>query len=674
MFDYQFIYGNPETALNESFSVVITQETAKKYFGDQNPMGLSLRFEDNFDLKVTGVIKDVPSNSHFRFDMMASMASVRTIFRGQLPKTWVWNPCWTYIQLQDEVKPESLVSDFPNFIDKYYYDAMKDNMTLFLQPLTAIHLHSKLDYEIEPNGNISYVYILSAIAIFLLMIAIINFMNLSTATSSRRAREIGMKKVVGATTKQLVSQFLGEAILLSFIALIIGLLMVELALPWFNNLADKHLSLQIFLDSENLLILISLGLFTGLLAGIYPAFYLSSYKPLKVLKGQFSGGARSGQARKVLVAFQFAISASLIISTLVAFDQLHFLRNAKLGFNKEAVVLVPVNRTPVVQQYEAFKNELEQQTAIVSVTAVDDIFGVSHNTHEFRPEGFPEDKWQFYPALVVQFDFLKTFEIPLLAGRDYDKANKTDPANGMLINESMVKHLGWGSNEEALGKKFKSLTGEEKVIGVFADFNATSLHSTASPFVLNIKEDARTSNFFLKFVAVRLAADRYQEGLAIIEKTFRQFAPGRPFEYSFLSAELDNQYREEERLSKFSLAITCLIILVAGMGLFGLVSFMIGQRRREISIRLTIGAGLYHMIRLFSKEYILLIIVANLIAWPVSWLLLTRWLNNFAYHISLNPLYFIIAGLASLLLTFTIIVWRTVYAVNSHPMEALRSE
>jgi putative ABC transport system permease protein len=317
---------------------------------------------------------------------------------------------------------------------------------------------------------------------------------------------------------------------------------------------------------------------------------------------------------------------------------------------------------------------LEQHSAIVSVTALDDIFGVAHNTHEFRPEGFPEDKWQFYPALVIQHDFLKTFEIPIVAGRDYNRENKTDPMDAILINEAMVKHQGWGSNEEALGKKFKSLAGEERVVGVFKDFNATSLHQGSTPFVLNIKEEERVNGFFLRYIAIRIAQGATAQALDVIEQTFQQYAPGRPFEYSFLADELDKQYREEERLSRFSLALTVLIILVAGLGLFGLVSYMIGQRRREISIRLTLGANLHHMLALFFKEYLLIIGIANLIAWPLSWFLLNDWLNNFAYRTTISLSYFGLAAIVSLLLTLAIISWRTLAAMHHNPMQALRSE
>jgi putative ABC transport system permease protein len=392
------------------------------------------------------------------------------------------------------------------------------------------------------------------------------------------------------------------------------------------------------------------------------------------LKGHFNGNFKSGLARKILVVIQFTISIILIISTLTAFDQLHFLRNANLGFNKDAVVFIQVTRNPIIQRYESFKNELLANPDIAAVTCVDDIFGVAHNTHEFRPEGVPENKWQFYPALVVDEDFIKTFEIQIVAGRDYDRNNKTDAASGMLINEAMVKYMGWGSNENALGKRFKSLSGDERIIGVFKDFNATSLHTAASPFVLNIKEDNRDKFFFLKFVAVRLSGDNFPESLAFIEKTFTQYAPGRPFEYSFLSDELNKQYIEETRLSRFSLGLTVLIIFVASLGLFGLVSYMIAQRNREICIRMTVGAGLKEMFVLFSKEYLWLITLSNLIAWPVSWLMLHRWLENFAYHINLSIFYFIAAAFVSVLLTLSIILWRTTSAIRSNPLKALRWE
>ncbi|MCK4360971.1 MAG: ABC transporter permease, partial [Bacteroidales bacterium] len=515
IFDHEFIHGNPKTVLNESYSVVLTESAAKKYFGDDNPVNKTIKFEKQFDLKVTGVIKDVPAQSHFNFDFIASMSSVGRMFGGRLPQTWVWNPCWTYLLLEDGAAPV-LEKKFPDFIDKFFYDAEKENISLYLQPLTDIHLKSRLDYELEPNNNISYIYILSAIAAFLLIIASINFMNLATATSAARAKEIGVKKVVGVYRSQLIFQFISESIILSFISLIIALILVELLLPAFNTFTNKDIVLSILLQPKYLLALIILVLFTGAFSGIYPAFYLSAFKPVSVLKGSLRRENKSTLPRKILVVIQFVISITLIIGTLTVLNQLKFLRNADLGFNKEQVIIIPVNHTPIARSYKSVKNELLLNTDIISITAVDDIFGVAHNTHEFRPEGFPQDKLQFYPALVVRFDFVKTFDIKILAGRDYNEDNKTDPEKGMLINEAMVKHLGWGSNEEALGKKFKSLHGEERVIGVTNNFNTTSLHEQAGPFVLNIKEKPDEVMWFLKFMAIRIAPDNHKKTIDFI--------------------------------------------------------------------------------------------------------------------------------------------------------------
>ncbi|MBM3435066.1 MAG: FtsX-like permease family protein, partial [Bacteroidetes bacterium] len=449
IFDYKFIKGNPNTALDENGSVILTESAAKKYFGSEDPMGKTIRFETRLEMHITGIIEDVPQQSHFKFDFIGSMSTLREQFGGSLPRTWIWNPCWTYIVLNKNIDPSTLEKQFPDFIQKYFYDAEKNNVTLYLQALTDIHLKSKLDYEIEPNSDISSVYIFSVIAVFLLLIAVINYMNLATATSASRAKEIGIKKVNGADRIHLVSQFLSESIILCFIALVFALIIAEFALPVFNDLTGKSIALNAVFGWQNLILIILLGLFIGFLSGIYPSCYLASFQPITVLKSKLRTGTASGLPRKILVVFQFSISIMLIIGTLVIRKQLDFMRNSDLGFNKENIIVIPVNRTPVANDFLTFKRELLNNPNIVSVTSMDDIFGASHNTHEFRPEGFPEDKWQFYPALVVNYDFLKTFGIKLIAGRDYQEENKTDPSNGILINESMIKHLGWETSGNA---------------------------------------------------------------------------------------------------------------------------------------------------------------------------------------------------------------------------------
>ena len=673
IFDHEFIHGDPKTVLNESYSVVLTESAAKKYFGDDDPINKTIKFEKQFDLKVTGIIKDVPAQSHFNFDFIASMSSVGRMFGGRLPQTWVWNPCWTYLLLEDGAAPV-LEKKFPDFINKYFNDAEKENISLYLQPLTDIHLKSRLDYELEPNNNISYIYILSAIAAFLLIIASINFMNLATATSGARAKEIGIKKVVGGYRSQLIFQFISESIIISFISLIIALILVELLLPVFNTFANKEIVISILFQPKYLLALIVLVLFTGVFSGIYPAFYLSAFKPISVLKGSLRRENKSTLPRKILVVLQFVISITLIIGTLTVYNQLNFLQNADLGFNKEQVIIIPVNHTPIARSYKSFKNELLLNTDIISITAVDDIFGVAHNTHEFRPEGFPQDKLQFYPALVVRYDFVKTFDIKILAGRDYNEDNKTDPEKGMLINEAMVWHLGWGSNEEALGKKFKSLQGEERVIGVTNNFNAISLYEQAGPFVLNIKEKPEEVMWFLKFMAIRIDPCNHKKTIDFIEAKWKEFAPNRPFEYSFLDQELNKLYKDEDNLGKLSLIFSLLIIFIASLGLFGLTSFMAEQRTKEIGIRKVLGAKVTDIITLLSKEFLKLIVIAILIAWPIAFLLIDDWLSHFAYRTAVNWFVFILAGLFALVIALLITAYKAYVASQTDPVDTLKYE
>lgn len=674
IFDHQFIKGNPETALDENGSVVITESMARKYFGNDDPLGKTLRFETSINLNVTGVVKDVPSQSHFRFDFIGSMSSLRSAFGGQLPKTWVWNPCWTYMVLADNVNPEDLESKFHSFVQKYFYDAEKDNITMYLQPMLDIHLKSKLDYEITSNNNITSIYILSAIAIFLLVIAIINYMNMATATSASRAKEIGIKKVSGAFRLQLVRQFLSESIIMSFMALIIALIIAEFIIPVFNDFTGKSISMYTLFEFQNVIIIIVLGILIGVLSGLYPAFYLARFNPIVVLKSSLKHSTKSGLPRKILVVLQFTISITLIIGTLIIHDQLKYMKNADLGFDKENIIVLPINNTPVAKIHDTFKKELLNNASIVSVTVMDDIFGASHNTHEFRPEGFPDDQWQFYPALVVQYDFLKTFDIKLVAGRDYNETNKTDPMSGMLINEAMVKHMGWKDPQEALGKKFKSLRGEEKVIGVFNDFHPTSLHESSGPFVLNMKEFPGEINFFLKFMAIRIQPGSEKNALAVIEKMWHKTAPDRPFEYFFLDKELGELYADEANLSKLSLIFTIIVIFIAALGLLGLASFLVEQKTKEIGIRKVLGASVFSIIKNISVEFIWLILLASIFAWVIAYVIMSDWLDHFSYQVAMNWFVFLLAAFIALALSLLITSFRALMASRTDPVITLKYE
>ena len=671
IFDHKFLQGNSLEALSEMNSVVISESTAKKYFGDENAMGKTIRFEKALDLKITGVIEDVPNNSHFKFDFMASLSTARQFYGGGLPKTWVWNPCWTYLLLEDGSNTK-LEEEFDSFIQKFFYDAQKDNVSLYLQPLLDIHLKSKLDYEIEPNSNASYIRILASIAIFLLIIAIINYLNLATATSAERVTEIGVKKVFGAFRSQLMVQFLFESVLMAFFALFVSLVIIEIVLPTLNVFSGKAIRLTVLLQPEYALITFLIVFTTGLLAGIYPAIYLSSFSPMAMLGSKLREGTRSGIARKILVIIQFTISIVLIIITISIFNQVTYLKNTDTGFDKDNIVLLPVSNTNIAKHYEGFKEELLLNPNILNVTAVDDILGVAHNTHEFRPEGLDNDKWHFYPALVVQYDFLETFGIELVAGRDFNERMKTDPEKGMLINEAMVKHQGWKSNEDALGKKFKSLNGEERIIGVFKNFNATSLHESAGPFVLNMKEKKFAILFFLKYVAVKINPQNKLETLAFIENQWNEIENGRPFEYSYLNDELAQLYQDEEVLGDLSLILTSIIILIAILGLYGLAAFMTEQRTKEIGIRKVYGADEASLIKLLSLEFAKLVGIAIVIGWSLSWLLVDEWLDYFAYQVNIGFFNFIIGGLIAFVIAMLITSSRAYIASRANPVDILK--
>lgn len=674
IFSHEFISGDPSTALDEVNAVVITVSAAEKYFGNENPMGKILTFEEAIPLKVTGVIRDVPSQSHFGFDFMGSMASVKAVYRGSLPQTWVWNPCWTYMVLAEGASPDMLEKEFPGFVEKYFYDAEKEHVSLYLQPLTSIHLNSRLDYEIEQNNNKSYIYILSSIALFLLIIAAINFMNLATATSSNRAREIGIKKAIGVSRSRLISQFIGESLILTYVALILSIIIVELTIPLFNNFTGKEFHLGVLMQPHYIAALILLGLLLGTMSGIYPAFYLAAFRPLNVLNGDHGLARGSGFARKVLVVLQFTISVSLIIGTMVVYNQLNYLKHADLGFNRDNIMILPVNHTPIARSYDAFSKELMQESGILSVTAMDDIFGAAHNTHEFRPEGFPEDQWQFYPALVVQWNFVETFGLQIVAGRDYHESNKSDPMTGILINEAMVRHMGWESNEAAIGKKFRSLSGEERVIGVIRDFHATSLHEATGPFVLNMKERPSEIAWFMKYAAIRYQPGKEQEVINIVSRTWMNYAPSRPFEYTFLDQELKKLYDDENNLSQLSLIFTVLILFIAGLGIFGLVSFMAQKRTREIGIRKVLGAEARHVIVLLSTEFFRLISIASVLAWAISWLLISDWLDHFAYSTKLNWLIFLLAAFIAMSIALIITTTKAWFASRTNPVDTLKYE
>ncbi|MGD8540095.1 MAG: ABC transporter permease [Candidatus Aminicenantes bacterium] len=674
IFNFEMIKGDPKTALEEPNTMVITEAMAEKYFEEEDPIGKTLRWQNGVNLNVTGVLKNIPPNSHFQFDFLASFETLRRLFGGNLPQGWYWNPCWTYILLKEGASPDALQAQFPALVQKYFPDSIKDKVVIKLQPLKDIHLFSHLDYEINPNSDISYIYIFSAIAVFVLLIACINFMNLATARSANRGREVGMRKVLGAYRSQLIRQFLGESMILCVIAALLAVFIVEIVLPAFNAFSGKALSTDYFSDGR---LLAGLGLITltvGFFSGIYPAFFLSGFDPVKVMKGTLERGGRSSGFRKVLVVVQFAISIVLIIGTIICFQQLNYLRNSGLGFNKDQVVMLPAYGTAPARWYERFRDRILQDPHIANVAAVEDVLGAKYQTGSFIPEGTSDSNMQQIPLLVVTHDFIETFDMEMVSGRSFSKEFPTDITEGIIINESASKRFGW-SPEEALGKRLRQQNGLMlRVVGVVKDFNYASLSQPITPFVLEMPRNPGQMNGRVRYIAIKTSTADFQQTIGFLKSTWEEVVPNRSFDFFFLDDELDKQYNSEEQMGRVFGVFTILAIVIACLGLFALASFTTELRTREIGIRKVLGAQVSGIVMLLSKEFAKWVLIANVIAWPVAYYVMERWLDSFAYRTFIGIQTFIVATVLAFVIAILTVSFQAIKAALSDPVKSLRHQ
>jgi len=671
IFTIPFVQGDPKTALARPGTIVITESTAKRYFGKESPIGKNLRVEEFANFEVTGIIKDLPAQSHLKIDLMASLSSFIQFNRGrgQFNPGWIWNPCWTYVLLKPGIKPEMLDKKFPEFYKTYYTGIQNQDVRHYLQGLKDIHLKSHHMYEMRQNSDIMYVYILSIIAAIVLILACINFMNLVTASSAGRAKEIGIKKVFGSNRKGLAMQFLGEAVIQSVFAMIIALILVELFLPGLNNFTGKHILTSFLFQPKLLAFIIPLSVVVGLFAGLYPAIFLSSFQPLKVLKGSLKNGSKSVTARRGLVIFQFTISIGLIIGAFVVFAQLNFMRNAKIGFKKDQIITFQ-SVGQLFRNYEAFKEELRSDKNIVSVTGMEDVLGVNHNTRAYQIEGLNAGEDYYVPAFLVDWDFIQTFDFKVVSGRAFSRDFPSDTVNAVMINETMVKNMGW-TNENAIGRKVKSLDGDERVIGVVKDFHAMSLRSPLNNFIIDM---FRRPQVFAQVIAVRINSNNYKEAIKFIESKWNKFVPTRPFEYHILEQQISGLYNDEEKFGKFTIMLSILAIIIASMGLIGLTSFLAEQRTKEIGIRRVLGASSGSIIKLMSNEFIILLIISNVISWPITYFATTGWLKNYESHIDTKWWLFILSGLITLFIALIITGVRAYRTSNMNPAKTLKYE
>ncbi|MDA0378449.1 MAG: ABC transporter permease, partial [Bacteroidetes bacterium] len=614
VFDFELLVGDKKTALAQPNNILLTERMVEKYFRNEDPIGKVIQLENQgtINFTVAGILANPRTNSHFEYDFLASINTLNAFQNGQpfQDNNWYWNPAWTYILMAPGVDIATFESFFPDFVQKYWPAFIKDNAFMYLQKLTDIHLTSRLDFEIRPNSDIAYVWIFSAIALFILLIACINFMNLTTARSGQRAREVGLRKVLGAVKGQLVRQFLSESILLVALALMVAIPLIYAGLPVLNGFAGKSLTFSPMGNPMLFLGLIGIVFVVGSLSGLYPAFFLSAFQPVLVLKNMLTVGRTdvSGLLRKGLVVTQFGISILLIVGTFVAYDQLEFMQSKNLGFDKEEVVLIPILGTPLTPQYKAFKDQLLQNNNIVAVTALEDVPGSKYQTDSFQFEGMP-DPIQF-PRLTVHDDAVEVLGMELVAGRGYSEDFPADSAAAIMVNEAMLPLLGHQTAEDALGHRITLRNQQKEIVGVVKDFHYASLHNPIGPFIVERFFGPGIFNFFGRYVAVRMQPGDPAATLAFLEEQWRRFVPDRPFEYRFLDAELDKLYTAEQTLGQVATIFSIMAIFVACLGLFGMASFTAERRTKEIGVRKVLGATELGIITLLTKESARLVVIA----------------------------------------------------------------
>jgi putative ABC transport system permease protein len=675
VFSFKLIQGDPATVLKAPFTIIITQEIAQKYFGGEEPIGKILKMDNNEDFIITGVVEKPPVNSHITFDMLSSFETLNKRDPEQMANWANWN-YQTYIQLQKGINYKEFEEKFVSFNDKYiggFIKAIGGEITNFLQPLTSIHLHSNLEVELSANSDIRYVYAFGAIALFILLIACINFMNLSTARSANRAKEVGLRKVVGAERSMLIKQFLGEAQLLAVISLLFALAIVWFVLPYFNNLAGREMNINFVFNPWIAFGMILIVLFVDLVAGSYPAFFLSGFRPVSVLSGMLKKGAKNSRFRSVLVIFQFAISITLIIGTSIVLNQVNYMKNRKLGFEKEKLLVIPIRDQETRKKAELIKNELATIDGVANVSGSRMVPGEEDfNTSVYFPEGFSSDQSVLMQQFEIDENFMETYGIELISGRNFSREITTDESDAIWINETAAKQLEW---DNPVGKKFyipidndflkrRALT----VIGVFKDIHHRSVHHLVEPTLITFSPNSASR------ITVKLNTDSITETMSLIEKEWSVVALDHPFDYFFLDDYYDGLYRSEERLAGIFRSFTIFAIFIGCLGLFGLASFAAEQRTKEIGIRKVLGSTVSSVVLILCKEFVLLVTIANLFAWPIAYFTMKNWLQSFPYQMNISIITFIIAGTSAMLIALLTVSYRALKTAWTNPIDALRYE
>lgn len=665
MFTFPLIKGDPETALSDPYSMILSEEMALKYFGDEDPIGKSLTVQKSFDVVITGVMKTIPVNSHLRFDFLGRFEICE--------KEFGWGAGWgninytTYLQIAEKTSFKNVEAKIHRYLEKREGE---EAPSLFLQPLEDIYLRSDFNYDFTGSSGFrsTYVTIFSIIAFFVLAIACINFMNLSTARSGKRAREVGIRKVAGADKSRLIRQFLGESIVMSFLSLMLAIFLVSLILPAFKRLSGKNISM---LSSWNLTALLALAcivLITGVIAGSYPAFLLSSYQPVKVLKGTpGSTAARSG-FRKALVLVQFSLSIFLIIGTLTVYKQLEFIQNKNLGFDRDRILITRLFGN-MLSQIETVKTELKKSPYIENVSAASDIqtntYHASSGTAVWWEGKLPDENIMMYHYDIDE-NFIPTMGMHIIDGRNFSSEFSLDRETGYIVNETAVRVM---DIKDPVGKQFRLWSkGDGKIIGVVEDFHFKSLHNEIGPMIFRVRPEG------YYYLLIKVKSPDVEPAIKNLEAVCKEFNPDFPFDYFFLDDAFDRLYQSEERMGTIITYFACLAVFISCLGLFGLTSFMTEQRKKEVGIRKILGASISEIARLFAREFTVLLAAANLIAWPASFFAMKQWLQGFAYRTNLGILIFLFSALLAVLIAMATIGYQSIKAALANPVDSLRYE
>ncbi len=679
IFSFEMVDGNSNISLERPFTMILSDKMAEKYYGTTSIQGKHLKADNQYDFEITGVFKSFPEQSHWHPDFLISFSTLfdeNMYGRKNLETNWGNNSFATYILANDQFDAQAIEAQFPAFLDRHMgANAAKDNYplpstwtTLFLQPLTKIHLHSHLDSEVEANGNINTVYMMSVIGLFIMLIACFNFINLSTARATIRSKEVGLRKVVGAFKKQLVIQYLSESVVIALFAMVIALSLTPLGLQWLNDFTTKSLHLNLFNNALNLVTIIAFTVLVGILAGLYPSLIISGFKPALILKGQ-QGSKSKGGIRKILVIAQFSISIVLIIATFITFQQLDYLNKRDLGYSKDQIITLPYFGDDLKNRYDAFYNEMIRNGTVKNASRS----SIIPTGRLLDSQGSMVQKGDTMTAtdivikdVRIDSEFFDTYQIPIVNGRNFSTEIKSDDSLSFVINEAAVRMIGW-TNEEAIGKMFQNGNVKGQVIGVVKDFHFESLHEKIIPIVFHMEPNYRR-------MSVRVDGADFQGGIQQLEKVWHEFLPERPFEYKFLSDRYKELYDNEQKQRQLFVIFSGLAIFIASLGLFVLATFNTLQRTKEIGIRKVMGASITSILQLLTKEIVYMILIANVIAWPIAWYLTSQWLDGFAYRIDSNVVVYLLAAVMGILIGLITVGSQTLKAAMTNPASTLRNQ